>query len=151
MSNSILQDWVVALPIRHQGVLIAAVRGCDGLPKENNAKPLVRAVRGMFLRPADARELDFPSAFMSLTITGDERNSFFSDWDMYPMHFIQHLMHACQVIGYKHPSGSRRALFFTIYQRFVHKLHLNPESEIEMDRRLTEDRIARYNAANAPE
>ena len=27
--NSVLQDWVMELPLREQGVLLTAVRGCD--------------------------------------------------------------------------------------------------------------------------
>lgn len=149
--GSILQNWVVDLPLRHQGVLIAAVRGCDGTPKENSAKPIVRALRGAFLNPADEREMCLPSSFMTHSFEEYQLVTFLKDWDHYPMHFIQHLMHACQVIGYKHPIPSKRSDFGGAYFRMVMKLHLNPESCEEMDKRLCEDRIALYAAANPPE
>lgn len=149
--GSILQNWVADLPIRHQGVLLAAVRGCDGTPKENSAKPLVRALRGAFLNPADTRELDYPSSFMSRSFMESDLVAFLKDWDHYPVHFVQHLMHACQVVGYKHPDEYIRAGFASVYYRMVAKLHLKPEPVNTMDERLTEDRIAKYNAANPPE
>jgi hypothetical protein len=151
MSRSILKEWVNHLPIRHQGVLLAAIRGCDGTPKENSAKPIVRALRYTFLVPADARELIYSSAFMSDTLSDDAVTHFLKDWDHYPVHFVQHLMHACQVVGYKHPSSQTRTVFANVYYRMVRKLHLLPEMEEDMDIRLEEDRIAAYGDANPPE
>lgn len=150
-NTSILQTWATELPLRHQGVLLAAVRGCDGQPKENSAKPITRAIRGAFLNPADRREMSKPSSFMTEGFTQEELNLFLKSWDHYPIHFIDHILHACEVIGYKHPGAGTRVLFQIAYKRMVNKLHLNPESEQEMDTRLTEDRIALYEAANAPD
>lgn len=149
--GSILRPWATDLPLRHQGVLLAAIRGCDGAPKENSAKPIVRALRYAFLNAFDKREVNRPASFMATHFTDNDLVAFLKDWDHYPIHFIQHLMHACQVIGYKHPDHDARAAFHGAYRRMVHKLHLNPEFEAEMDARLTEDRIALYDAANAPE
>ena len=150
-SQSILQSWVMEMPLRHQGVLLAAVRGCDNAPKENSAKPIVRAIRGAFMNPADPREVGMPSSFMSWGLMEFEVTNFLKYWDHYPIHFIQHLMHAAQVIGYKHSANLIRMQFLDLYLRMVKKLHVNPERIEEMDSRLTEDRIAKYNAANSPE
>ena len=146
--SSILRDWVMELPLRYQGV--AAVRGCDGQPKENPAKPIVRALRYAMMNPADPREVGMPSAFMSPRITDDEVTAFIKNWDQYPIHFVQHLMHACQVVGVKHPEIHARNVFMDIYLAMVHKLHLEPESDETMHDRLTEDRIARYGNAHGP-
>lgn len=149
--RSVMRDWAMDLPLRHQGVLLAAVRGCDGMPKENSAKPLVRAIRYAFMNPADQREVGMPSAFMQDYFSEKELKGFLSDWDHYPIHFVQHLMHACQVIGYKHPDDDMRLRFRTAYYRVVKKLHLEPEDELKMDNRLCEDRISLYQSANSPE
>lgn len=149
--HGILQAWAAELPLRHQGVLIAAVRGCDGTPKENSAKPIIRALRGAFLNPFDERAMSLSSSFMTHSFEEYQLVHFLKDWDHYPMHFIQHLLHGCQVIGYKHPNGTKRTAFFLAYNRMVRKLHLIPESCEEMDKRLCEDRIALYAAANPPE
>lgn len=151
LHSSVMQEWTFNLPLRHQGVLIAAVRGCDNTPKENSAKPIVRALRGAFLNPADEREMGLPSSFMTHSFEEYQLATFLKDWDHYPMHFVQHLMHACQVIGYKHPNLATRINFSGAYYRMVNKLHLRAESVELMDLRLCEDRIAKYNAANPPE
>lgn len=145
--TSILQDWVTELPIRHQGVLLAAVRGCDSTPKECSAKPLTRALRYAFMHPADPREVDMNTAFMKASLTLQDTYQFIRDWDHYPIHFVQHIMHACQVIGYYHPDTATRKNFDYAYFKMVRKLHLNVETKEQMDDRLTEDRIARYGNA----
>lgn len=46
MGKSVLQDWVTELPgLRHQGVLISAVRGCDTAARHSADKKLVRSLR----------------------------------------------------------------------------------------------------------
>src|SRR5690348_5609602 len=145
--RSVLRDWVMELPLRHQGVLVAAVRGCDGATKENSAKPITRALRYAFMNPADEREVSMQSAFMAHRFTADDLRGFLTNWDHFPMHFIQHLMHACQVVGFKHPDIETRQMFRHAYERIVHKLHLLPENEAQMDERLCEDRIALYGNA----
>ena len=144
---SILQDWVCDLPIRHQGVLLAAVRGCDGAEKESAGKPLTRAVRGCFMVPADGREVGMAGAFMAPSFSHEELRRFTGGWDHLPIHYVQHLMHACEVLGYKHPDGSVREMFMRAYLRMVDSLHLEPETEARMDARLTADRIAQYGNA----
>jgi len=146
-ATSILQNWVMELPLRHQGCLLAAIRGCDGQPKENSAKPLVRALRGVILNPADAREVGMLSAFMTRDFSEAELKHFLKNWDQYPIHFIDHLMHAFEVVGYKHPNNMIGWQYFTAYEAMVIKLHLNMETEDQMDARLTEDRIAKYGNA----
>ncbi len=142
--KSVLRDWVMELPLRHQGVLVAAVRGCDGAPKENSAKPIVRALRYATMNPADEREVGMASAFMAPGFSEEELIGFLKDWDHYPIHFVQHLMHACQVIGYCSPIKGDALQFKKAYALMVYKLHLNPETPNEMHDRLTEDRIAKY-------
>lgn len=145
--RSVLREWTFSLPFRHQGVLLAAIRGCDGVGKHNNAKPIVRALRHAIMHPADEREVNRPGSFMSSILLWDEVTVFLRYWDHYPIHYIQHLMHACQVVGVCHPLGSVRSDFYSVYLRIVHKLHLEPESRETMHRRLTEDRIALYGNA----
>ena len=55
--KSVLQDWVMEMPLRHQAILLTAVRGCDGMPKRDVTKTIVSALRGMFMVPADEREV----------------------------------------------------------------------------------------------
>lgn len=142
-TRSILYDWVQELGLRHQGVLLAAIRGCDGVAKHDPSKVVMRAIRAVVLVPFDARELVEPKGFMYY-----ESDSFWEgvctlskSMDEYPVHFIWHLIHACEVIAYKHPQVSVRMSFISAYYKLVTKFHVQPELEQAMDSRLTEDRI----------
>jgi hypothetical protein len=51
-----------------------------------------------------------------------------------------HLMHAAEIIGYKHPDLRVRAWWRKFYERLAHDMHLWPESEEQLDRRLGDSR-----------
>lgn len=139
--QSVLQDWVMQMPLRFQGVLIASVRGCDGADKNDRSKPVLRALRRTFLNPADEAECYLDGAFMSVEFTDDQRAAFLSDVDCYPVHFILHIMHACEVVGYKHPNDVIGRRFLLLYRALVKKFHLVAEGEDDLDNRLTVKRI----------
>jgi hypothetical protein len=48
---SILQSWVEKLGLRHQGVLVSAMRGCDLAPRHDPSKLAQRLLRGAVLEP----------------------------------------------------------------------------------------------------
>lgn len=56
--------------------------------------------------------------------------------DEMPHHFQLHLMHAAQIIGYKHPDPATREWWSIFYRMIVNDAHLFPESEELMDMRL---------------
>lgn len=143
MGKSILQDWVTELDIRYQGTLLAAMRGCDGFPKEDATKTVARAIRNKCLNPADARELAYKNGFMSYTdgeLT-EAINKLRKSFDQYPCHFILHMMHALEVIGYRHPSSETRFEFCNAYYVMVKAMHLNVETYGQLHERMVEDRI----------
>src|ERR1019366_5276639 len=108
--KSVLQDWVIELPLREQGTLLTAVRGCDFEAKTwsstgiaySPGRRLTAYIRWCFLNPADIREVDY------------EEGSFFrskppesfkpSEFGHLPQHWYSHAMHALEVIGYRHPN-----------------------------------------------
>lgn len=143
ITRSILYDWVQELGLRHQGVLLAAMRGCDGVGKQDVTKPIMRAIRAVTLVPYDARELREPKGYMYFEPDNfrEAVNTFKKSMDEYPLHFILHMIHALEIIGYKHPLAGVRAAFQYGYETLVYKMHLRPEMESHMDTRLTEDRI----------
>jgi hypothetical protein len=70
--------------------------------------------------------------------------------DALPHHFQLHLMHAAEILGYKHPVERTRAWWFKTYERLVHDMHLWPETEAQLDERLGDSRegwLARNDAA----
>jgi hypothetical protein len=142
--KSILHDWVTELGLRHQGVLLTAIRGCDGVQKHDPSKPIMRAIRAMVLVPFDQRELTEPKGFMYFepSLFEDSIKSLSKSMDEYPMHFILHVIHALEVIGYCHPERWVRDHFEWAYRLLVEKVHFLPETRDLMNVRLTEDRVA---------
>lgn len=146
-THSVLQDWVINLPLRHQGTLLTAVRGCDFEAKTwtsqgvgySPGRRLTAFIRYCFMNPADPREVDY------------EEGSFFqskppnpfkpSEFGHLPQHWYSHAMHGLEVIAYCHPNHEIADDAYSLYQDMVHNLHLNIESPLEMLNRLIEDRI----------
>lgn len=145
--TSVLQDWVMKLPLREQGTLLTAVRGCDLASKydadgnviDTPERRLTAWIRLAFMNPADPREVDIPGAFFQSRPPEPFKASAFGH---YPLHWVSHVAHAAEVIGYRHPNPTIRDEAHRIYRAFVHMLHMNPETFDQMVTRLSEDRIA---------
>lgn len=140
--RSVLQDWVMDLPLREQGVLLTGVRGCDVAPKRPYASPerqLTAYLRYCFMVPADPREVGIAGAFFQNQPPGGWAQS---DLGHYPVHWYSHIMHAYQVVWVRHPNVSTKLQARTIYYKLVRGLHLMPENPDQMIERLSEDRIA---------
>lgn len=141
--DSVLQNWVMCLPRRHQGTLLTGIRGCDLTPKnpmDSTERQLVGFLRFLVMNPADEREVGIRGAFFQNM--PPQTNWRASELGHYPQHWYAHIMHCYEVCGYKHPDPVLASQALAIYHRLVHNLHLRPETEEEMDMRLTEDRIA---------
>lgn len=144
-SNSVLQDWVMALPRRAQGGLLVGLRGCDLAHKEPDhldapERQLVAFLRFCVMNPADPREVSLmPGAFFQSMPPVEWRPTQFGH---YPLHWYTHLMHSFEIIGYFCPEDEMAMECEAIYQRMVEALHLNVETKQHLLERLTEDRIA---------
>jgi len=160
MSKSVLQDWVMELPLRAQGTLLTGIRGCDLAPKgppcidekfgcstgEDSAeRQLTAFLRWCVMNPADEREVDIKGAFFQSQPPAEWKPSQFGH---YPQHWYSHLMHCFEVVGYCHPNKFIGAMANSIYIRLVRNMHLSVETKEEMMERLTEDRIAQGNVVS---
>ena len=137
MSQSVVRTWVSACTFKQQTVLLTALRGCDGLPREDPSKLLTRELRNVVLRCADTREPKFmvnPAGAVELA-----RMRLLADLDRYPMHWLMHFTHACEVIAFRHPDEAMRFYWFSLYEAIVHGLHLNTELPHQMDNRLADN------------
>lgn len=158
--KSVLQDWVMELPLREQGTLLTGVRGCDLAPKnpisnverygcstgEDTAeRGLTAFLRWCVMNPADRREVDIPGAFFQSKPPCNWKPSQFGH---YPQHWYSHVMHCFEVVAYRHPDEDTATHAQEVYLRMVRNLHLNPESRDEMIERLSEDRIAAGNVVS---
>lgn len=155
---SVLQPWVNDLTMMQQTVLLTAVRGPDGVPKYGPTKMLLRWYRRCILLSAmDKAVLPTPHAFGGGSFTGPsyQATHFAHEWERYmdqivgeylreldavPHHFQLHFLHAAEIVAYKHPDLRVSAWWFATYTRLVHDMHLWPETEEQLDRRLGDDR-----------
>lgn len=146
--KSVLQDWAMELPLRFQGTLLTAVRGCDEEPKSwpktgvafSQGRRITAYIRWCFMNPADPREVDAEEgAFFMSSAPSPFKPSQFGHL---PQHWYSHIMHALEIIGYYHPDPYVKNYSFRLYVQMVHGMHLNIETKDEQWTRLTEDRIA---------
>ncbi len=137
--KSILQDWVMELGLRHQGVLLTAIRGCDTVERHDPVKLIARALRGELLVP-HCGDIAKSASFMR-RYEGDElmrlMEAFAKSHDHYPHHYLMHLIHAAEIVGYYHPE--RAGYWRAFYVCMCGKLHMTPETKAELDHRLNAD------------
>lgn len=156
--RSVLQDWVHELPFMQQSVLIAAVRGPDGARKEHVAKRLNRWLRRSFMlfafegtaftRPDTKGGGSFTGPSIDACEDDDERwaamknvvDAYLRHVDELPHHYQLHMMHAAEIMGYKHPDPWVRAWWNWCYRRLVNDMHLRPELPEVMDARLSDQK-----------
>jgi hypothetical protein len=145
---SVQPTWALELPLQQQSVLLLACRGPDGIAKFHPCKEVVRAYRATCLVAAKyGRTLGFgehADTFMSLKEFADEMawgkvlKQYFDNMDDLPHHYQMHLLHGAEILGYKHPDERFRERWKLFYLKGVHDMHLNVETEAEMDKRLSD-------------
>lgn len=136
--KSVLQDWVMELGLRHQGTLLTAVRGCDTAPKDDPSKMFVRCLRCRILNAfvGDPRKsASFIEAVPDIEVSA-RFNRLRKNLDHYPHHYVMHLVHAIEIIGYKHPVDAERVIWHSFYCDLVRGLHLRFETQADLDARL---------------
>jgi hypothetical protein len=161
--SAVTQEWTHKLSMMQQSVLLTSVRGPDGIPKYSSVKYIIRWFRRCVLISAlDNVVFTDPVSEGGGSFTGpvpipsghtkqfalDEweliMNSIVSEFlkeaDGIPHHFQMHLMHAAEIVGYKHTDERIARWWQHFYNRFVSALHLHPESEEEMDSRLGDNK-----------
>ncbi len=151
MANKVcvFQDWLFDLTMQQQSVLVLACRGPDGIAKFHPTKLIVARYRATILkaaylgRPMRVDEGD-NTTFMTLIGLSEDAawmemsKQFFEHIDEVQHHYYMHLMHGAQIAGYKHPHVLFRKRWHGFYLRSCHDLHVNPETEDQMDRRLSD-------------
>lgn len=145
---SVQPEWALALPIQQQSVLFLATRGPDGVAKFHSCKRVQRAYRASVLIAAKfGRPLKWgekADSFMGLDEFADPEvwpdiiEDYFDNVDSLPHHFHMHLLHGVEILSYKHPDERFRSRWASFYLRGVQDLHLTPETEEEMDVRLSD-------------
>lgn len=145
---SVQPTWMTTLTLQQQSVLMLASRGPDGTAKHHPCKDVIRAYRGTVLVAARyGRTLHWAESadtFMSLDLFADDDRwadavtRFFSSLDGLPHHYILHLLHGAQILGYKHPDERFRGRWTSFYAESCDDMHMNRETEQQMDARLSD-------------
>lgn len=131
MGSSVLLPWVEVLPWRMQTVLLLALRGCDGRPKNDISKVLVRFLRSQVLKNADPS-----NSFHGAGWPTEAPALYLADLDAYPVHFVSHLMHAYEILGVFHPDETTAHYADQFYLDTCRALHVNPETPEQLRVRL---------------
>lgn len=150
--SSILQDWVAELGLRHQGVLLAAVRGCDTETRHGPSKLLSRCYRAEILNAhaGDPRKSKSFIEKVPIPQLKDRMVAVLDDHDSLPHHFFMHLVHAAEIVGYCHPDPYVGEVWVWFYFAACNKLHMNPETMQQLDERLNADEDSFKKAQDVP-
>jgi len=140
----IMQEWTQIIGMRHQGVLVSAMRGCDLAPRHDPSKFAQRLLRGAVLIPHSGRFVN-PGSYIAFEPNEEKWwstiNAFSASWDHYPNHYVMHFLHAAEIVGYYAPIGipcySDR--WEKWYRQACNILHVNPESKAQLEYRLDAD------------
>ncbi len=133
--SSVVQEWMSGDNIswKQQTVILTALRGCDSFSNQLMEK-IKKKLRNTVLKNAGASNQSFMSEGMSL----DDVYKFTQDCDKAPNHYHMHVLHAFEIIGYKHPDFEIREWFMSAYSIMVDSMHVRPETEKQCDARLAD-------------
>jgi hypothetical protein len=134
--SGVLQPWMLGITLKMQTVLLAALRG----PDRNN--PLVKRYT-KFIRAVTIRNADRTTDFMLGEVTNFlpriesvSFKNFLKGLEAQPMHFVMHLIHALEIIAYKHPTLPIASEALNHYGAICEALHLIVEPLEMLDTRL---------------
>lgn len=127
MKSSVVREWMSELSLKQQTVVLAALRGCDGVSKEDPSKKISRILRGCVLKNAATPNTKFLTRNLDTTVI----DRFREDIDRYPIHYVLHLVHAAEILGYFHPDEAIRTYWNSFYHQMVNTFHFNPETRSE--------------------
>lgn len=149
----LFRDWVGELSLAMQGTLATAVRGPDGCPKVDPAKDIICAYRWTIMNNAHQGVMtrDGLRAGHGDTFMGDwtgippseSRKAFLKSHDQYPHHWLMHLIHCAEIVGYGHPDANIRKWWRSFYEDFCDAFHMYPETREQMMERLKERTICK--------
>lgn len=136
--KSVLQDWVMYLGLRMQGVLLSGMRGCDTVSKHHPTKLITRGLRADCLNSfagdaSKARSYIKPISHEEFI---DLLPLVLDSLDELPSHYLSHFMHAVQIVAFWHPLIERRDVWNVLYLRICKRLHVHPESPADVSKRL---------------
>jgi hypothetical protein len=129
---SVLQDWVIELPLMMQGRMMTGIRGPDEAYCPE-MKPVIRWIRSVVLVSGNP-ENDFAQIDDKQLPAVED---FEHELEYLTVHYYRHFLHTLEIIGYKHPDFAVSDIAMEYYLRLVDWMHLAPESHEEINERLS--------------
>lgn len=134
--TSVLQEWVMELPLKMQSVLMTATRGPDDYRHES-IKVANRWVRSKLFYDADPNNPFIIKPGDTHITNRMLMSQLQRDLEYTTVHYFGHFIHAFQIIGYKHPGAETRRHAEYVYIFCCKEiLHLPTENRQELDVRL---------------
>lgn len=134
----VVQDWVMRLPWKMQSVLMTSARGPDQF-RYPAVKIVGRWIRGYLFHDADPSNpfIHNPLDQHAWEDVDNLLSVLEHELEYLALHYYGHLIHALQIIGYKHPDEGVRLMAGRLYRELCQRvLHLPFETEEQMDLRL---------------
>lgn len=131
--QSVTQDWLLQIPIRMQSTLLLGLRGTDthSCP---NVKKIQRWLRGLAFVPGNpANVAEFMGSEPERII---EKSACAKELEFCTQHFYSHLMHAIEVIAYRHPEPKVQDLAYGLFMDMCSLFHLPVEDHDTFEARL---------------
>lgn len=134
MNTSVLQDWVVDLPLRMQSTLVLGIRGPD-VHNYPEIKKVIRWLRGLTFKPGNPENVhEFMGAAEITSIK--ESSPIAKELEFCSQHFYSHIMHSLEVVGYRYPDPTICLLARDLFEDMAGLLHLPPEEYPDFEERL---------------
>lgn len=114
--------------------MLLALRGCDTVAKHGPGKDVTRALRRVVLKNAMKVSESFMVNDKPVPPALDQ-----GAVDGAPHHWLMHLIHAAEIVGYRHPDDELRRAWRAWYEDACAQLHMNPETQEQMRLRLAGD------------
>jgi hypothetical protein len=132
-NTSVLQDWLVRLPLRMQSTLLLSLRGPD-THKATEVKKIQRWMRGHVFKPANPHNV---TEFMG-TCPPEivEKSPVAKELEFCTQHFYSHLLHGLEVLAYEHPDPNVQHTAMQLFRQMCALFHLPPESKYDFRERL---------------
>jgi len=134
VGRSLLLDWTSELSFKQQSVLLSSLRGPDHTYCPN-IKKVTKWIRGILQNNADPSKNYMARGELPHPKELEKEIEFCS------VHYATHLLHALEIIGYKHSDEMVSGQANRYYTYFTSEIfHLNPETSEQLSKRL-EDRV----------
>ncbi len=118
-----------------QSTLVLGLRGPD-THATPNVKKISRWLRGLTFKPGNLANVKEFMGHAPERIV--EKSAVAKELEFCSQHFYSHLMHALEVVAYRHPYGETSLHAFLLFEDMCHLLHLPTETKGDFEHRLRE-------------